>query len=90
MPSQVTKSVPTQENPEWTKDRLEKAKRFSDLSQELQTALAPKRRRGPQKLPVKEKVSIRLSYDVVQALRSKGRGWQRIADETLRKYLIED
>ena len=43
--------------------------------------------RGAQKTPTKERVSIRLSPDVVAAFRATGEGWQTRIDEALKAYL---
>lgn len=60
-----------------------------DVSEaEVQRALAERRtRRGAQRTPVKVPVSIRLSPDVVTALRQTGTGWQTRADGILREGL---
>jgi uncharacterized protein (DUF4415 family) len=47
------------------------------------------RKRGPQKAPTKELISIRLSRDVVESLRTSGRGWQARVDMMLRKWLAK-
>jgi len=61
---------------------------FSSLPPEEQEKLRSlKRHRGPQKTPVKELISIRLSQDVVSRLRASGPGWQARVDEHLRKWL---
>jgi uncharacterized protein (DUF4415 family) len=39
--------------------------------------------RGPQKAPTKQKVTLRLTQEVVAHFRGKGRGWQSRIDETL-------
>ncbi|TSD89084.1 BrnA antitoxin family protein [Mycobacterium sp. KBS0706] len=44
-----------------------------------------RRTRGPQKTPTKELVSIRLDRDLLTRLRAQGEGWQRMANETLRR-----
>jgi hypothetical protein len=41
-------------------------------------------KRGPQKAPTKQLVSIRLSKDVLDHFRSTGPGWQNRIDETLK------
>jgi uncharacterized protein (DUF4415 family) len=46
---------------------------------------AYRRRRGPQKAPTKQLVSIRLDRDVVAYFRKRGAGWQQRVNETLRK-----
>jgi uncharacterized protein (DUF4415 family) len=43
--------------------------------------------RGPQKAPTKERVTIRLSREVVQRFRESGGGWQTRVDEALREWL---
>ena len=84
MPKTSKSPKPDHENPEWTKDRLRGAMRFGDLPAGLQSVLAP-RTRGPQKAPVKQPVSLRLSPDVLHALRATGPGWQARADDALRR-----
>ncbi|MFT9375219.1 BrnA antitoxin family protein [Komagataeibacter saccharivorans] len=44
-----------------------------------------RRVRGPQKAPTKKQVSIRLDQDVIERLKSDGPGWQRRANDLLRK-----
>lgn len=80
-------SKPDVENPEWTKAKFATAKRLDELSPELQRVL--KNGRGPQRTPTKKQISIRLSQDVLAALRAKGRGWQGLADQTLRKAFVK-
>lgn len=43
--------------------------------------------RGPQKAPTKERISIRLSQEVVQRFRATGAGWQTRVDAALRDWL---
>lgn len=45
--------------------------------------------RGPQKAPVKERISIRLSRDVAEYFRATGNGWQTRIDEALRDYVAK-
>lgn len=52
------------ENPEWTEEDFATAVPFSELPDSLRTVLAS-RRRGPQKAPTKQQVSLRLSADVI-------------------------
>lgn len=44
-------------------------------------------KRGPQKMPTKKLVSLRLSPEVVEHFRSTGPGWQTRIDETLVKAI---
>ena len=43
--------------------------------------------RGAQKAPVKERITIRLSPDVVQRFRATGDGWQTRVDAALQDWL---
>ena len=45
--------------------------------------------RGPQKSPTKERITIRLSRDVVTQFRATGVGWQTRMDAALRQYIAE-
>jgi uncharacterized protein (DUF4415 family) len=45
------------------------------------------RARGPQKAPTKERVTIRLSPEVVQPFRETGAGWQARLDSALKDWL---
>jgi uncharacterized protein (DUF4415 family) len=82
----TTKSTPTKENPEWTRESFAKSMTFSELPERLQRALTS-RKRGEQKAPKKVPVSIRLSPDVLQAFRGSGAGWQTRVDEILRAHI---
>ena len=79
--------VPDADNPEWTKEKFARAKRFHELPAGLQEALK-RGKRGQQKAPTKELISVRLSPDVLAALRAKGDGWQTLIDETLRREFV--
>lgn len=71
------------ENPEWTDEDAKHAVRFSGLPASLQTKL-----RGRPKVAVtKERITIRLSPDVVGAFRATGDGWQTRVDAALREWL---
>jgi uncharacterized protein (DUF4415 family) len=43
--------------------------------------------RGPQKAPTKERITIRLSPDVVRRFRATGDGWQTRVDAALKDWL---
>ncbi len=63
-------------------------KRFRPAREVLPLLLRTKLRvRGPQKTPTKERVTIRLSRDVVQRFRATGDGWQTRLDEALQEWL---
>jgi uncharacterized protein (DUF4415 family) len=77
--------VPDADSPEWTKEDFARAVPFSGLPENIQRALTSMKR-GPQKEPTKVLTSIRLSPDVLTALRATGKGWQSRADEALRAW----
>ncbi len=79
---------PDADNPEWTKEKFARAKRFHELPPALQRALK-RGKRGPQKAPTKELISVRLSPDVLSALRATGEGWQTLIDDTLRRQFVK-
>ena len=63
-------------------------KRFRPASEVLSRALLAKVSvRGPQKNPVKERITIRLSPEVVQPFRATGDGWQTRVDAALKDWL---
>jgi len=78
-----------EENPPWSKEDFAQSMRFKDLPAELQRVLSA-RKRGPQKTPTKVPVSIRLSADVVEALRASGEGWQSRVDTCLRDWIEKE
>ena len=82
----ATRRAADKDNPEWTKADFARAVPFSGLPKDLQRVLS-NRKRGEQKAPKKVAVSIRLSPDVVKALRDSGAGWQTRVDEILRAHI---
>ena len=63
-------------------------KRFRPARKVLpDTLLAKLKVRGPQKAPVKERITIRLSPEVVQQFRKTGDGWQARVDAALKDWL---
>ncbi|MGI8770210.1 MAG: BrnA antitoxin family protein [Acidobacteriaceae bacterium] len=75
------------DNPEWTDEDFARAVPFSELPESLKKELHSMKHRGPQKAPVKEKISVRVSPDVLSGLRARGRGWQSKVDQALREWL---
>ena len=71
------------DSPKWTDRELARARRFAEVFPDLARSI--KKGRGPGKKPAKRLVSLRLSPDVLDHFKSKGRGWQTKIDETLRK-----
>lgn len=73
-----------EDSPELTDEQMAKAGRLSDFLPEL--AAAFKRERGRPKVErPKEKVTMRLSQDVLEYFRGTGAGWQGRIDEILRE-----
>ena len=63
-------------------------KRFQNAKQALPGTLLKKLNvRGPQKTPIKERITIRLSPEVVQRFRDTGDGWQSRVDTALKDWL---
>lgn len=76
------------ENPEWSDKDFKRAVPFTGLSESLQAKLRLNRGgRGPQKTPTKERITIRLSPDVVESFRATGSGWQARVDAALKNWL---
>ena len=63
-------------------------KRFRPAKEALPGTLLTKLKvRGPQKTPTKERITIRLSPEVVQPFRATGEGWQTRVDAALKDWL---
>lgn len=77
------------DNPEWTEKDYARARPAAEvLGAEVVEALRRQPgQRGPQKSPTKERVSIRLSREVVDAFRATGDGWQTRVDEVLLEHV---
>ncbi len=73
---------------EWTKERFDRSIGFNELPEGLRSKLS-RGKRGPQKAPTKELISVRLSPDVLSALRATGDGWQARIDDTLRSHFVK-
>lgn len=77
------------DNPEWTEEDFARARPASEILPKAVAEALVRKRGRPALTPQarKEKVNIRLSPDVLAALRATGRGWQTRADELLREGL---
>ncbi len=71
------------ENPEWTDEEAQRAVPFSRLPALLQAKL----RGRPKAVVTKERITIRLSKEVVQRFRATGGGWQTRVDAALKDWL---
>jgi uncharacterized protein (DUF4415 family) len=63
-------------------------KRFRPAKEVLPATLLGKVKvSGPQKAPAKERITLRLSPEVVQRFRATGDGWQARVDSALKDWL---
>ena len=63
-------------------------KRFRPATEALTPSLRAKLGvRGPQKSPPKDRITIRLSHEVVAHFRASGAGWQTRVDAALKDWL---
>jgi len=72
------------DNPEWSDSDFARAVPFSGLPLTLQAKL----RGRPKAAVTKERITIRLSRDVVERFRASGEGWQTRVDAALQEWLI--
>lgn len=79
------------DSPEWTEEDFKKAMTPEQLwGPEYKNFLVRKPGRPPlDPAERKQNVSVRLSPDVLIALRATGRNWQRRMDEALRAAFVE-
>lgn len=73
--------LPDTDNPAWTAEDFARAKPAA----EVLSAGLMRKVRGPQKAQTKERITIRLSRDVLEHFRTAGPGWQGRIDKALRK-----
>ncbi|HRF88792.1 MAG: BrnA antitoxin family protein [Cellvibrionales bacterium] len=79
----ISPSTPDNENPEWTQADIDNAIPFKQLPATLQTKL----RGRPKAAVTKERITIRLSPDVLTTFRATGDGWQSKIDTALKDWL---
>jgi uncharacterized protein (DUF4415 family) len=71
------------DNPELTEADFARMRPAAELHPELVERW--RRTRGPQRTPTKRLVSLRLDPDLLERLRAGGPGWQRRANDLLRR-----
>ena len=74
------------DTPQWTTAHSERAVRLQHLPESLQGKL--RRGRGPGRAPSKQRVSLRLAPDVLQAVQATGEGWQKRVEDLLRAAFV--
>lgn len=84
MPNPAPLTKPDGEVRELKSEDLKRFRRAASLPDGLQRKLGI---RGPQKAPTKERITIRLSRDVVERFRATGDGWQTRIDAALQDWL---
>ena len=75
------------DNPEWTDDDFKHAVPLSVLPESLQAKLSGIQRGRPRAEVTKQRISIRLSPDVLEGFRASGAGWQTRMDAALKEWL---
>jgi uncharacterized protein (DUF4415 family) len=78
------------ENPDWTKVDFRRARpAFEVLPPDLVEAIKKRRQgqRGPQRAPVKAKVTLRLDRGVLDHFKATGKGWQTRMNEALKNLI---
>lgn len=71
------------DNPELTDEEMATARPFAEVFPELTASI--RKTRGPNKMPTKTLVSLRLSGDVIDKYKQGGPGWQSRIDDDLRR-----
>jgi uncharacterized protein (DUF4415 family) len=74
------------DSPQWTASHTERSVRLQQLPKSLQTKL--RRGRGPGRVPAKQRVSLRLAPEVLEAVQATGDGWQRRVEDLLRAAFV--
>jgi len=76
------------ENPEWTEEDFRRARPAAEVLPPELLAILPKRKpgqRGPQRAPVKTKISLRVDAEVLAHYKATGPGWQTRVNDALKK-----
>jgi uncharacterized protein (DUF4415 family) len=87
MRKRFTQARKNDENPEWTDADFKRAIAFSKLPESLQSRLSKIQRGRPKAAVTKERITIRLSQEVLERFRSGGSGWQTRIDSALKDWL---
>ncbi len=85
-----TAARPDDDNPEWTREQILKARPALDvIAEKFGPDVAQALRRGgrPAKPDRKVNQTLRLDPDVLEAYRRQGPGWQALMNEVLRRHM---
>jgi uncharacterized protein (DUF4415 family) len=86
----MSKKINVDENDfEWTDTELKRSVKINSLPKTLQSKIASRKVRGPQKTPTKVPTTIRLSSEVISSFKATGSGWQTKIDLALKQWLEE-
>ena len=83
------------ESPEWTEEDFAKARPAREVPglvekfRAAQQTLRESKKRGPQKAPTKQQVTIRLDRAAVDWFKADGPGWQTRINDALVDYVAE-
>ena len=72
---------------ELTEEDFERFKPIAEVNPSLLAKIKGVGERGPQKLPTKVPINIRVSPEVAEYFRSSGKGWQSRIDHVLKEYV---
>ena len=91
MKKRLNPELPDNDNTEWTKQDMVRARPASEVLPKLFGTQAAKALLKPRGRPpadvVKDRITIRLSPDVTAAFRASGDGWQTRIDAALKDWL---
>lgn len=76
--------MPDKDNPGWSDQDAKRAIAFDTLPGALQRKLPGR----PKAAETKERITIRLSPDVLDAFRGTGAGWQTRIDTVLKEWVV--
>ena len=83
-------SRPDEDNPEWTREQIRKARPVLEVIAETlgpEAAQALQRGGRPSKPNRKVNQTLRLDPDVLEAYRREGPGWQALMNDVLRQHM---
>jgi uncharacterized protein (DUF4415 family) len=93
MPKKHNPELVDEVNPEWTRDRVTKAKPAKEILPSIFGVAAAEQMLRPRGRPrakhPKELINIRLSHDVLEHFKASGDGWQTRIDLALKQFIAQ-